>query len=50
MVIIAIYHPLYSIKYPVTNAMFIDDITEWLPDQLVQSNNVVEAGEKYMHQ
>ena len=21
--------------------MFIDDITEWLPDQLVQSNNVV---------
>ena len=35
----------YSIKYPVTNAMFIDDITEWLLDQLVQSNNVVIAGD-----
>ena len=49
MVIIAIYHPPYSIKYPVTNAMFIDDITEQLPDQLVQSNNVVMAGDFNIH-
>ena len=49
MVIIAIYHPLYSINYLVTNAMFIDDITEWLLDQLVQSNNVVVAGDFNIH-
>ena len=49
MVIIAIYHPLYSIKYPVTNAMFIDDITEWLSDHLVQSSNAVMAGGFNIH-
>ena len=49
MVIIAIYHSPYSIKYPVTNAMFIDDITEWLLDQLVQSNNIVVAGDFNIH-
>ena len=32
-----------------TNAMFIDDITEWLPDQLVQSYNVVVAGDFKIH-
>ena len=43
IVIIAIYHPPYSIKHQVTKAMFIDDITEWLPNQQIQFNNVVMA-------
>ena len=29
--------------------MFIDDITEWLPHQLVQSNNIVMAGDFNIH-
>ena len=49
MVIVAIYHPWYSITYQVTNAMFIDDIIEWLPGQLVQSNNVIIAGNFNIH-
>ena len=36
MTIIAIYHPPYSTKCPVTNSMFLDDFTEWLPSQLVR--------------
>ena len=36
MTIIAVYHPPYSTRCPVTNSMFIDDFTEWLPLQLVR--------------
>ena len=34
--IIAVYHPLYSEKNPVTNAMFIDDKTGFLAELLTQ--------------
>ena len=36
MAIIAVYHPPYSTRCPVTNSTFIDDFTEWLPSQLVR--------------
>ena len=49
MTIIAIYHPPYSTKCPVTNSMFLDDFTEWLPLQLVRYNNILLAGDFNIH-
>ena len=49
MTIIAIYHPPYSARCPVTNSMFIDDFTEWLPSQLVRYNNILLAGDFNIH-
>ena len=49
LIIIGIYHPPYSTKNPFTNVMFIDDLTEWLPGQLIDSNNVVLAGDFNIH-
>ena len=49
MTIIAIYHPPYSTKCPVTNSMFLDDFTEWLPSQLVKYNNILLARDFNIH-
>ena len=49
MTIIAIYHPLYSTRCPVTNSMFIDDFTEWLPSQQVRYSNILLAGDFNIH-
>ena len=49
MKIIAIYHPPYLTRCPVTNSMFIDDFTEWLPSQLVRYNNILLAGDFNIH-
>ena len=49
MTIIAVYHPPYSSRCPVTNSMFIADFTEWLPSQLVRYNNVLLAGDFNIH-
>ena len=49
MTIIAIYYPPYSTKCPVTNSMFLDDFTEWLPSQLVRYNNILLAGDFNIH-
>ena len=49
MTIIAVYHPPYSSRCPVTNSMFIDDFTEWLPSQLVRYNSILLAGVFNMH-
>ena len=43
--IIAVYHPPYSEKNPITNAMFIDDITEFLAEALSQHQNIIVAGD-----
>ena len=43
MTIIAVYHPPYSTRCPVTNSMVLDDFTEWLPSQLVKYNNILLA-------
>ena len=49
MTIIAIYHPPYSTRCHVTNSMFIDDFTEWLPSQLVRYNNILLTGDFNIH-
>ena len=49
MTIIAIYHPPYSTKCPVTNSMFLNDFTEWLPSQLVRYNNILLAADFNIH-
>ena len=41
--IIAVYHPPYSEKNLITNAMFIDDITEFLAETLSQHQNIIVA-------
>ena len=47
--LVAQYHPPYSSKAPFTNSMFIDDITNWLPDRLIKYNNVVLIGDVNIH-
>ena len=47
--LVALYHPPYSSKAPITNRMFIDDITNWLPDKLMKHNNVVLIGDVNIH-
>ena len=47
--IIAVYHPPYSEKYPITNAMFIDDITDFLTEALSQHQNIILAGDFNIH-
>ena len=49
MITIGIYHPPYSARNPFTNVMFRDDLTEWLPDQQIDSNNVVLARDFNIH-
>ena len=47
--LVALYHPPYSSMAPITNSMFIDDITNWLPDRLIKYNNVVLIGDVNIH-
>ena len=49
IVIIGIYHPPYSTVNKCTNAMFLDEFTEWLPDQLAKSKNVMSSGDINFH-
>ena len=49
LIIFGIYHLPYSARKSFTNVMFIDDLTEWLPDQLIDSNNVVLARDFNTH-
>ena len=39
IIIIDVYHPPYSAVNQCTNAMFLDEFTEWLPDQLAKYKN-----------
>ena len=43
--IIAVYHQPYSEKKPITNAMFIDDVTEFLAEALSQHQNIIVASD-----
>ena len=47
--IITIYLPPYSNQHPVTNTMFMDDITEWLSNILPKDNNIILAGDFNLH-
>ena len=44
-----IYHPPYSTQQPITNAIFLDKITEWLTDVLTNHNNITLAGDYNLH-
>ena len=45
----AVYHPPYSEKNPITNAMFIDNITEFLVEALSQHQSIIVASDFNMH-
>ena len=45
----AVYHPPYLEKNPITNAMFIDDISEFLVEALSQYQNIILASDFNMH-
>ena len=43
--LIVIYRPPYSINHPVTIAMFIDEFTKWIADQLMSDGNILLLGD-----
>ena len=43
--LIVIYRPPYSINHPVTIAMFIDEFTKWIADQLTSDGNIFLLGD-----
>ena len=45
IIIIVVYHPPYSEKNHITNAMFINDITEFLAEALSQHQNIILTGD-----
>ena len=47
--IIGVYHPPYSTVNHCTDAMFLDEFTKWLPDQLAKYKNVVIMGDINFH-
>ena len=47
--VVVIYHPLYSTQQPITNAIFLDEITKWLADVLTNHNNILLAGDFNLH-
>ena len=47
--IIGVYHPPYSTVHQCTNAMFLDEFTEWLLDPLAKYKNVVIMGDINFH-
>ena len=49
LTLLALYHPPYSKKNPVTVSMFIDEFTQFLPDYLVKYKNLVVLGDFNLH-
>ena len=47
--IMAIYHPPYSTRNPVTGNIFIDELTDWLTDTLASDKNVLVMGNFNIH-
>ena len=47
--IIIIYHPTYSNQHPVTNAVFLNDITEKQSNILPKYNNIILAADVNLH-
>ena len=43
VIFIVIYHPTYSSANLTTTAQFLDDFTNWLPDQILQMNNNINC-------
>ena len=46
---IGIYHPPYSGHNLITNNMFVDDLTEWLGESLVNDKNIIIMGDFNIH-
>ena len=42
--IVAIYHPAYFTRNPVTDNIFIDELTDWLTDTLALDKHVLVMG------
>ena len=49
MTVVVIYHPPYLTQHPITNTIFLDEITEWLPHVLTNHNNIIIAGDFNLH-
>ena len=47
--ILGIYHPPYSVGQNITNAMFLDDLTEFLTNWMAYYRNVLICGDFNMH-
>ena len=48
MTVVAIYHPPYSIRHPITNTIFMDEIMEWLP-QVLKNHNIIIIRDFNLH-
>ena len=49
IMVITIYHPPYTAKSQSTNAMFLNDFTNWLSERLPDYKNVVITGDFNIH-
>ena len=49
LTVCAIYHPLYSETYQVTNNQFIDESSEYLVEELAEHRNLVITGDFNLH-
>ena len=47
--VLAVYHPPYSEKAPITNAMFLDEVTDFLATFLVEYNKTIITGNFNIH-
>ena len=47
--VITLYHPPYTAKSPSSNAMFLDDFTNWVSERLPDYKNVVNTGDFNIH-
>ena len=47
--IIGVYHPPYSVVNQITNAQFLKEFLNWLPDQIIEHKNFIVTGDINLH-
>ena len=47
--VLALYHPPNMERAPITNAMFLDEVTDFLATFLVEHNNIIITGDFNIH-
>ena len=47
--VLAVYHPPYSERAPISNAMFLDEVTDFLATFLVEHNKIIITGDFNIH-
>ena len=47
--VLAVYHPPYWERAPITSAMFLDEVTDFLATFLVEHNNIIITGDFNIH-